>query len=219
MNCNTPGFPVFLYLLKPAQTHVHWVDDAIQPSYTFAVLWSLVHFMMWASKYAFYRWRKRDSKNSGNSPDITQVESNITETWDLLWNPSSFHISPMISHILNHPLFFLHSLLAFTKKRCSLQADTPEIISTSLVTLSRWKENRSVSPDQVRTMKVNPRASVVLGAQATLRSQDCSPPGSSVCGICQTKTVQWVASLFSRGSSWPRDQTWVSCIAGKFFTG
>ena len=32
MDCNTPGFPVLLYLLEFAQTHVHWVGDAIQPS-------------------------------------------------------------------------------------------------------------------------------------------------------------------------------------------
>ena len=32
MNCSTPGFPVFHYLLEPTQTHVHWVGDAIQLS-------------------------------------------------------------------------------------------------------------------------------------------------------------------------------------------
>jgi len=29
---------------------------------------------------------------------------------------------------------------------------------------------------------------------------------------------EWVAIPFSRGSSWPRDRTWFSCIAGRFFT-
>jgi len=33
MNCNTPGFPVLDHLLEFAQTHVHWVSDAIQPSH------------------------------------------------------------------------------------------------------------------------------------------------------------------------------------------
>ena len=33
MDCSTPGFPVYHQLLEPAQTHVHWVSDAIQPSY------------------------------------------------------------------------------------------------------------------------------------------------------------------------------------------
>ena len=33
MNCSTPGFPVLHYLSEFAQTHVHWVSDAIQPSH------------------------------------------------------------------------------------------------------------------------------------------------------------------------------------------
>ena len=32
MDCSTPGVPVLHYLLEFAQTHAHWVDDAIQPS-------------------------------------------------------------------------------------------------------------------------------------------------------------------------------------------
>ena len=32
MGCSTPGFPVLHYLREFAQTHVHWVGDAIQPS-------------------------------------------------------------------------------------------------------------------------------------------------------------------------------------------
>ena len=47
---------------------------------------------------------------------------------------------------------------------------------------------------------------------------NCSPPGSSVCGISQARIQEWVAISFSRGSSQPRDQTHVSCIAGRFFT-
>ena len=29
--------------------------------------------------------------------------------------------------------------------------------------------------------------------------------------------MEWVVVSFSRGSSAPRDTTWISCIAGKFF--
>ena len=43
---------------------------------------------------------------------------------------------------------------------------------------------------------------------------DCSPPGSSVHGILQVRILEWVTISFSRGSSQPRDQTQVSCIAG-----
>ena len=47
---------------------------------------------------------------------------------------------------------------------------------------------------------------------------DYSPPGSSVHGILQARTLEWVAISFSRGSSWPREWTQASCIAGRFFT-
>ena len=33
MDCSTPGFPVLHQLLELAQTHDHWVSDAIQPSH------------------------------------------------------------------------------------------------------------------------------------------------------------------------------------------
>ena len=50
---------------------------------------------------------------------------------------------------------------------------------------------------------------------------DCSPPSSSVHGIFQARILVWVAISSSRGSSWLRDQTLISCvycIAGRFFT-
>ena len=47
---------------------------------------------------------------------------------------------------------------------------------------------------------------------------DCSPPGSSVHGILQERILEWVVIPFSRGSSWLKDQTWVSCTASRFFT-
>ena len=43
---------------------------------------------------------------------------------------------------------------------------------------------------------------------------DYSSPGSSVYGILQAIII---AIPFYRGSSQPRDLTWVSCIAGKLF--
>ena len=47
---------------------------------------------------------------------------------------------------------------------------------------------------------------------------DCSLSVSSVHGIFQARVPEWGAIAFSRGSSWPRDQTWVSHIVGRCFT-
>ena len=46
---------------------------------------------------------------------------------------------------------------------------------------------------------------------------NCSPPSSSVHGFLQARILEWVAISFSRGSSWPRDRTQVSYIAGRCF--
>ena len=47
---------------------------------------------------------------------------------------------------------------------------------------------------------------------------DCSLPGSSVHEIFQARVLEWVAISFSRGSSQPRDPTWISHTVGRRFT-
>ena len=46
---------------------------------------------------------------------------------------------------------------------------------------------------------------------------DCGPPGSSVHRILQARIRKQVAISFSKGSSRTRDQTWVSCTAGRLY--
>ena len=61
----------------------------------------------------------------------------------------------------------------------------------------------------------------VLVAQSCLTlcdPMDCSLPGSSVHGILQAGILEWLAIPFSKGSSRPRDRTWVLRIPGRFFT-
>ena len=57
---------------------------------------------------------------------------------------------------------------------------------------------------------------VCVWAQSCLTlcdSMDCSLPEASVRGIFQARILEWVAIPFSRGSSWPRDWTRVSCVS------
>ena len=51
----------------------------------------------------------------------------------------------------------------------------------------------------------------------SLQPVDCSPLSSSVRGILQARTLEWVAISLSRGSSRARDRTQVSHIAGRRF--
>ena len=68
---------------------------------------------------------------------------------------------------------------------------------------------------------IDTRCLVTRLCPAACDPMDCSLPGSSVHGILQARVLEWVAISFSRGSSWPRDRTHVSCVShirGEFFT-
>ena len=119
---STPGFPVHHQLPELVQTQVHWVSDAIQPSFH------------WTTKKEWKSWkvvRKRRRRKGGGK----ESESEVAQLCPTLSDP-----------------------------------------------------------------------------------MDYSLPGSSVHGIFQARVLEWAAISFSRGSSQPRDQTWVSFIAGRHFT-
>ena len=53
-----------------------------------------------------------------------------------------------------------------------------------------------------------------LSCPTLCNPMDYSPPGSSLYGILQARTLEWVAMPSYKGSSWPKDRTQVSCTAG-----
>ena len=57
-----------------------------------------------------------------------------------------------------------------------------------------------------------PACSVAQSCLTLCNPTECSPPGSSVHGILQERILHWVAISLSRGSSLPRNWTWISCI-------
>ena len=81
-----------------------------------------------------------------------------------------------------------------------------------------WKESCLKSTLHLFPELLLRSVSVTQSCPAVCDPMDCSLPGSSVHGILQARTLQWIAISSSRGSSWPRDWTQVSCSAGRFFT-
>ena len=65
----------------------------------------------------------------------------------------------------------------------------------------------------VRIYKVSGEVHLCQSCPILYDPMDCNPPDSSVCGIFQPRTLEWVAISFSRRYSWPRDQTHVSWIS------
>ena len=74
--------------------------------------------------------------------------------------------------------------------------------------------------DGINTTKTEKKVKVLITqvCPTLCGPMDCNLPGSSVHGILQARILEWVAILFSKGTSPARDQTLFSCSAGRFFT-
>ena len=74
--------------------------------------------------------------------------------------------------------------------------------------------SRNSAPGRACVVSLLPGCCLVAKLCLTLCSlMDCSLPGSSIHGICQTKILEWVAISLCRGSSQPRDRTRISCVS------
>ena len=101
MNCSTPGFPVLHYLPEFAQTHLHGVGDAIQPSHPLSPL--LLLPSIFSSELSLHiREPKYWSFNFSISPSNEYSGSDFKTDWfqllafqgtlkSLLQYPSSKH--------------------------------------------------------------------------------------------------------------------------------
>ena len=81
--------------------------------------------------------------------------------------------------------------------------DGPCVYRSMWVITSAWKKSES---------------KVIQSCPTLCDPVDCSLPGSSVHGILQARTLEWVAISFSRGSSQSRDWTQLSRIVSRCFT-
>ena len=88
MDCSTPGLPVHHQLPELAQTHVHWVGDAIQPSHPLLSL-SPPTFSL-SQHQGLFQWvdsSHQVAKSMGASASTSVLPMNI-QGW-LVWSPYS----------------------------------------------------------------------------------------------------------------------------------
>ena len=115
-------------------------------------------------------------------------------------NPN-FKLPSWQSFSLTDPLFSLRDLLSLSPRPLSNSFSSHSSAKSYLPSKSEPRIFRKV---KVKVTQLYP----------TL----CDPMDYTVHGILQARILQWVAILFSRGSSQPRNWTQVSCIASGFFT-
>ena len=110
-------------------------------------------------------------------------------------------------------------------------AETAVLIFSCVFSFTTWSSSPSLCSSYTDRMQSADARSIhwephwkevkVLVAQSCPTLCDpmhCSPPGSSVHGIFQVRILEWVAISFSRGSSWPKNWTRLTHIAGRCFT-
>ena len=89
MDCSTPGFPVFHHLLEFAQTHVHCVNEAIQPPHPlspFLLLPSIFpNIRVFSNKLTLHiRWPQYWSFSNSSSNEYLGLISFRVDWFDLL---------------------------------------------------------------------------------------------------------------------------------------
>ena len=85
-------------------------------------------------------------------------------------------------------------------------------------TYSSKELNSAKNLDELGPRFILVRAVSLQSCPTLCDPMDCSPLGSSVHGILQTRVLEWVAMPSSRGPSWPRERTLVYTAGGCFIT-
>ena len=133
------------------------------------------------------------------------------------WNESGFPSpTPRLSY---QPSLLLPPSISLYKPLCRLPL-YPEYSSSLLFSIFPIVSPLQTLGSSVPEAKeyLHQFSSVAQSCLSLCDPMDCSLPGSSVHGILQVRNLERVAFPFSRGSSQPRDQTQVSCIAGAFWS-
>ena len=116
MNRSTPGLPVHQQLPELTQTHVHWVDDAIQPSHPLlSPSPPASHLWVFSNESALWiRWPKYWSISFSISPSN---EYSWLISFRMNWLDFQGTLKSLLQHyslkasILQHSAFFIVQLL------------------------------------------------------------------------------------------------------------
>ena len=132
--------------------------------------------------------------------------------WRIPWTEEPGRVQPMGSHRVGYNQQ-LSTLRIITWEREALPRKQNVIVVEWCVWVFEFFDkcgNRKQTSLHWLWMEV--KILVAQSCPTLCDPMNCGPPGSSVHGILQGGTLEWVAIPFSRGSSWPRDRTRVFCV-------
>ena len=155
MACSTPGFPVLHCLLMFAQTHVHWVSDAIQPSHSLlppsppvlSLSWnqglfqwvsSLHHFFFYFAVLLMVHWNSRASSNlSVRASASASVLPNIWGWFPLGLTGLIFLLSKGLSRVFSNTTIWNYQFFG-AQPFFRIQLSHPYMTTGKTIALTRW---------------------------------------------------------------------------------
>ena len=199
-----PDFSVLHYLLQFAQTHVHWVGNAIQPSPPLSPFSSCPQSVA-ASRSFQVSWLFTSGGQSIRA--LASVHSMSIQRWfplDLAGLLSL--LSKWLSRVFSSTTIQKHQFFG----------TQPSLRSNCHIIHDYWK-NHSFRENPIKNLDLLtqkhkycmiPQCACVHAKLLQLcptlcDSMDCSLPGSSVHGILWARILEWVTMSSSRGSFQP----------------
>ena len=85
IDCSTPGFPIYHQLLELAQTHVHRVNDTIQPSHPVIPFSSCIQSLPASGSFPRSQFFASDGQSIGISASESVIPMNIQDWFPLGW--------------------------------------------------------------------------------------------------------------------------------------
>ena len=110
LNCSMPGYPVLHHLLEFAQTHVHWVSDAIQPSHLCHPLLLLPQPVPESGSFPMCQLFTSRGQSIGASAIASILPINILGLFPLGWTGLISLLSKELSRVLSNTTVQKHQL-------------------------------------------------------------------------------------------------------------
>ena len=135
IDCSMPGYPVFHHLPEFAQTHVHWVGDAIQPfhilSFPSPPVFNLFQHRVFSNEWALcIRWPKYWRFNISTFNEYSGLISLRFDWFDLLTVQETLK-SPLQHHSLKASVLWSSAFFI-------VQISHPHMTTRKTIALTIW---------------------------------------------------------------------------------
>ena len=142
MDCNTPGFPVLHHLLEFAQTCIHWVCNAIQPSHSLSSP-SPPAFNL-SQHQGLFKW---GGQSIGASASASVLPVNIQDWFPLEWTDLISLQSKGLSRVFSIPLH----IVSYLRK---LHVKPLGCLKSYNIQATRKLKSQSLQPPHFTAMKI-----------------------------------------------------------------